>query len=237
VAPQAAPTYPPSYPPQQPPGNYGTYAPPPGYPVSPGFPEQPKAEGAREHDGFFLRLRAGLGAGGLSYDERVDGQRTSDVKTRGLAGAFEVAIGGAVVENLILHGNLSVAVMDSRKRVDGVEQGDDDQLTSTAVLFGGGATYYFMPHNLYLTLVLGTAAMVEDRYDGGIAGYESSIESGAGFGTTLSIGKEWWVGRSGQWGLGVDITGGFYAAPVEIAGTESTMLGNAVSVSFVSTFN
>lgn len=231
-----APVYPPSYPPPQPPGQYGTYAPPPGYPLAPGYAEAAARPGAREHDGFFLRLKAGLGAGGLRYDELVDGQQESQVKSRGLTGAFEIAIGGTVAPNLVLHGNASLAVMDSRRKIDGADEPNYDDITSTVFLFGGGATYYLDPTNLYFTLVLGTVGIAEERRYDGPYDVTDRLTSGAGFGSTLSVGKEWWVG-SGQWGLGIDLTGGFYAAPVEVTGVSSTLIGHTVTLSFVATYN
>lgn len=238
--PQQAPVYATPYTPdqtQQP--YYGTYAPPAGYPASPSYAGplgRAPGPGSHEHEGFFLRLSLGVGAAGTKYKERFDTNRNSDVKTRGLAVAFDVALGGRVVENFILHANLSFAGTDSNREIDGVKDRSYEALSTSMWMLGGGATYYFMPTNLYLTLVVGTGGFVENR-DYGDRGDEEQIESGPGFASSLAIGKEWWVGGRGEWGIGASITGAFYVAPVDIGGVKSTAIGNCISLAFSATLN
>ncbi|MDB4976724.1 MAG: hypothetical protein JWN48_5065 [Myxococcaceae bacterium] len=239
--PQPAPVYAPPYAPTQPPQPYyGQYATPPGYrqpqysmrPLS-----RPAGPGSHEHEGFFLRLSAGGGAAGMTYKESFDGIHKSTVKTRGIAGSAEVAIGGRVVGNLIVHGNVGVVGVSSRRSIDGVRDDAYDSLTTQFWLLGAGATYYLMPTNLYFTLVFGTGGMVEHR-DYGVAGRaRESIDSGAGFASSLAIGKEWWVGGRGDWGIGASINGAFYVAPIEVGGVKSTATGNNLSICFSATLN
>ena len=223
---------------------YGTYAPPPGYPQAPRYTGpigRAPGPGSHEHEGLFLRLSLGGGAAGAKYRERL-GERVSDVKTRGLAIAFDAALGGRVVGNFILHGNLSFINADSNREVDGVKDGSYDAIGTSMWMIGGGGTYYFMPANLYLTLVVGTGGFVETRDYDRSSDFdddfdEVQIESGPGFASSLAIGKEWWVGGRGEWAIGASITGAFYAAPVDVAGVDSTALGNCVSVAFSATLN
>jgi hypothetical protein len=102
---------------------------------------------------------------------------------------------------------------------------------------GAGGTYYFMPTNLYLTLALGTGGFVETRDYGNLGIKEQQIESKAGFASSLAIGKEWWVGGRGEWGIGGSITGTFYAVPIDVGGVKSTASGNVISLAFSATLN
>jgi hypothetical protein len=237
AAPQA-PVYPPNYPAPAP--AYGTYPAAPGsrqYPYAYGEPRL-RGPGAHEHDGFFLRLAVGVGAGGMAYDERTAiGQKRSGVKTRGLIGSFEVAVGGRVVDNLIVHGSLIAVGMSSNKTVDGVENNNYDELATRMGLLGAGVTYYVMPTNLYLTLVAGASYLEERREDERTRGDSAAVESGVGGATALTVGKEWWVGQRGQWAIGAAITGGFYTAPVEIAGEDTWARAHSISLNFSATLN
>ena len=39
----------------------------------------------------------------------------------------------------------------------------------------------------------------------------------------LAAGTEWWVGRSGDWGLGAALRATFLAAPVDVAGVRAML--------------
>jgi hypothetical protein len=185
--------------------------------------------GEREHDGFFLRMSLGPGAARTHYEERVDGTRVSDVATSGLAGIAEVAAGGRAVGNLIVHGNLMYSRYHSPTRtVDGVKDAAMD-VSATALMLGAGASYYFMPYNVFLTAALGLAWQIESRSGGDVAG-------NTGFFVSLAAGKEWWVG-DGNWGLGAALRGTFASGQVDVAGVRSTSrLGN-LGLAFCATFN
>jgi hypothetical protein len=240
--PQQAPVYPQPYaPPPAQPGYYGTYPAPPGYPAQQPYPYAQEREpdvGARTHDGFFLRLKVGIGAGGTRYEERVMEPSKSNVKTRGLSGNFELAIGGSVIENFILHGNIVLTAMSANKTIDGVTDSSYDRLSTGMLLLGGGGTYYFMPANLYVTLVVGAGVLSESRYldDDDEAAY-AEVDSGAGFGSSLSLGNEWWVGRTGEWGLGAAITGAFVTAPLRIGELTTRFKGHSITLNFSATYN
>lgn len=225
--------YPPGYVPYAPPGSYGTYPPA----LAERSRSQPDRVGMYEHDGFFLRLALGFGAGGTTYREPIgDVPGRSAIKTRGVVGSFELAVGGRVWENLILHGSLIASGISSNRRVDGVEDQTYDDLSTRTVLFGGGATYYLMPTNLYFTLNVGTAFFEEER-DDDRNDERMIIESGAGVGGALTIGKEWWVGSNGQWGIGASITGSLQGAPVDIALEDTWARSHHVSLNFSTTYN
>lgn len=229
-----SPVYPQGYtPPPESAVDYGSYPASADYgsaPVTEELTDLEGSPGAREHDGFFLRLSIGPGAGRAHYKESVDGARTSTVEADGLAGMFDVCVGGRVVQNLIVHGSLMFTRFDSPTRnVDGVEDAAV-HVTSSSTMLGGGASYYFMPLNVYLSTSLGLAWVFERRE-------HDQLRTGTGVFIALAAGKEWWVGRSGDWGLGAALRTTFAAAPVDIAGVESTLkLGN-IGVAFSATFN
>ncbi|MET0286607.1 MAG: hypothetical protein ABW352_19150 [Polyangiales bacterium] len=233
-----APGYAPAYgPAQAPPGYYGIEAAPAEYsqPTYQALQGRQPGPGSHEHEGFYLHLGTGIGAGGASYKERIGGN-VSSVRTRGIALTFDVGIGGRVVENFILHGNLTLTFYDVNKKVDGVEDNGYDAINSTLWMIGAGGTYYVMPHNLYFTLVLGTGGFTESRDYETFGLREVQINSSAGFASSLAIGKEWWVGR-GEWGIGAAIKGMLAVSPISISNFDTTVTGHSVTLEFSATLN
>lgn len=187
--------------------------------------------GAREHEGLFARLSMGVGASQASYRESVDGQSVQDIATRGIAFLVDAAIGGRLVGNLLLHANLSASsTAAAQKDVDGARYAAKTIDSSTAML-GLGVTYYFMPYNAYATAAFGFAGFTESRDE------LESVDTDAGFGGVVLLGKEWWTGPRGEWGLGVALRFSYMAAPLEIASVESTMTGGDIGFVFGATYN
>jgi hypothetical protein len=175
----------------------------------------------RTHDGFFLRLSAGSGGANASADTpggslELEGTGSGDVN---------IAIGGAVKPNLILHGTLWGWLISDPDATGpfgpGTLVGDVDLSA-----FGGGLTYYFMPVNIYLSGSAGFGTMTVDS--GAIQG-----ETDSGFVTDLTLGKEWWVG--GSWGLGV--AGGFGYHSIPDGGIDADWTGTSWAVRFTATLN
>jgi hypothetical protein len=236
--PPAEPSYPPAayYPQPAPapaPSAYGAYD--TGYVTAvPRTGRRDAGPGAREHEGFFLRLTLGFGAGGTRYRENVDGRRLQTVDTRGVSTQLEVSVGGHVGANFCLHGTLlGGGIGEARRNVSGTQDARDKIDTGFGLL-GGGATYYFMPINVYVSGVVGIVGITEER-DG-----ETSIDTGregTGFGSMLMLGKEWWVGPRAEWGLGAALRGVLATAPVRIAGDAGRIQGAHVAIAFSATFN
>ncbi len=155
-----------------------------------------KAPGAFRHDGFYLRLNlAGLGFGSA----QTEAEGTTE-RIYGLASVVDLGIGGAVTENLILHGDIFGPALVNPRFSSGGEAYETDKTTVSCMGLGGGITYYFMPVNFYLTAIVGLAKMqieIENEQVG---------NTDVGFSLQLSLGKEWWV--SENWGLGI---GGSFA--------------------------
>lgn len=181
---------------------------------------------AEAHDGFMLRLAAGFGYGSGTEEVPVLG----DVELSGGAGFFSLDIGGALVDNLVLHGRLSSLLLASPTvYVQDQEFDTPDDASLSFALLGVGLTYYLMPANVYFTGVVGVARASAD--DG--TGDPSTTK--AGFGLQGDIGKEWWV--SDNWGLGVAGRLMYAAVPDEQVGDDSTTLhGLGFGVLFSATY-
>jgi hypothetical protein len=148
------------------------------------------ALGVQQHDGFFLRFVLGGGFTSMSSNESEAG-----IKISGGGGAFGIALGGLVSQNLVLFGELvsSIAV-NPRVEFNGRNLGEAE-MDAGMIGIGAGLAYY-LPSNVYFS---GTFALtqvnIQDK-DG-----TTVIETEFGPGASLLVGKEWWV--SNNWGLGV----------------------------------
>lgn len=187
----------------------------------------------RRHDGFFLRLAIGIGGGGLSgNDHALPG---GDVSVRGGGLATDIQIGGALVENLILHADIfQTTLFNPTVLQDGEELGSGDEVGDAAGVgqdvrmtgLGIGITYYFMPINLYLSGSVGLGQAVFEGDHGDTEG------SDLGFGANLMIGKEWWVGS--DWGIGAALQLVMVGADDEVLGGVG---GGALNILFSATYN
>ncbi len=179
----------------------------------------------RTHDGFFMRLAAGFGSGDAKADEQG-----GTYKMSGSSGDFQIAIGGAVKENLLLHATLwGWSVSDPKIEANLPGYGSMSGTASgsaTMSAIGGGATYYFMPVNIYTSASIGMGRLSLDS-----GGGTNSTDSGLAL--ELSAGKEWWVGKS--WGLGVAGAYGYHSIPDK--GGSPTWKGSSYSVRFSATLN
>src|SRR6185312_15409049 len=215
---------------QPPPAAPPPYGPPPGYVPPPGYGYGPPAynPGAppNVHDGLFLRLNVGAGYTNVSATDHYG----RDMKFSGGSLNVGLALGGAVAENLIVFGNLFMAVAN---RPDWTQptMPFSTSWDGTAFLggFGVGLAYYIMPADVYLSGAL--AAMTfsaSDDYGNTVAA------SNTGLGFQGMIGKEWWV--SPEWGLGV--AGEMVFASMKDRDDNSlSWNGSSFSILFSSTFN
>jgi hypothetical protein len=181
----------------------------------PGYPSRLP----RSHDGFYLRLTQGFGAGSAS------GEGT---KYSGGSFGFSAAFGGALTPHLILYGEFLFHVIPNPK---GNAQVDKPTLAGNPVAslgLGPGIAYYFMPLNLYLSgsLLLQQTLLVKS-YDNGSDGQLTT-----GLGLSFMVGKEWWV--SSDWGLGV-ATQLFLASARDQSGT--TWNTRTLAILFSATWN
>lgn len=187
-----------------------------------GAQAQVQSPTSHRHDGFYLRLDLGVG-----YLEQKEPMTGGDLKISGAAGAFGVAVGGALQDNLILAGHLfGVSISDPSVSIGGTSQASNLS-SSTLVGVGPQLTYYFMPANVY---VAGTLALTRlSTRNGGVDG-----NSEWGGGLQLAVGKEWWV--SDDWGLGV--AGQLFGSSNKDQGTNApTITTWGAAVAFSATYN
>jgi hypothetical protein len=141
------------------------------------------------HFGFFIR--PDLGFGYLSSSESTS---FGDLNVSGVAGLAGVSIGGAVAENVILSAHIFDAVSSNPDVSLGGSSGKAQNASLTMWGIGPELTYYFMPNNIYLSGTVGLTRMT-------LSSNGNDASTDWGFGTRLTLGKEWWV--SDHWGLGL----------------------------------
>lgn len=187
--------------------------------------------GHRQHDGFYVRMLVGGGVGGSKYRDglTIDGGKT---RTLGAASTTEVAVGWAVLENFIVHATFNLGSVQEGVKKVGKRGYHDADATTIVGLAGAGLTYYLMPANVYVTGSVGLGGLGEVDDEG-----DDHHESKLGLATSFAIGKEWWIGRGGNWGLGVALTGAYYQGSLELEGAKSTFRGFTSGAALSATFN
>lgn len=187
-------------------------------------------EGYHQHDGFFLRLATGWGVhaanASVSNSDPVKPYEpiSGEVAISGQGGFTEVAIGGVVTDNLALHADLFMFGTDEAKtRHDWQWLMHEKAQSGGGIGLGIGATYYFMPINIYVSAALGVGVygIVEKEGSLDLPGEETvdqyleytdrKLELGAGGSAfNFMVGKEWWL--SSNWALGLALQGTFIKA-------------------------
>jgi hypothetical protein len=155
----------------------------------------PWREPWREHLGPHLHLEVGVG-GLSSTTQDEDPQLTIS----GPAGSFAFSVGGTIAPNVILGGELwDMVVSDPDLDVEGSGTFSTSGSSLSIVGLGPNLTVYLAPStaNVYLSA---TPSFTWTRADLNVPGYD--VETRAGFGLRVAVGKEWWLGRS-PWGLGL----------------------------------
>lgn len=172
---------------------YGAPPPPPPPP-----PKPKKRTDVHNHDGFYLRL--GIGAAALALgNERRNSESDTTLSTGGAA--VEFGMGGTIGEGFVLGGrviaiggeNLKLESANERQNVEG------SLGYATLQLF---ADWYLDPESgLHLEGALGPASVTydptPDDHGDEVGDDMTELE---GFGGSLGVGLEGWVGE--QWSLG-----------------------------------
>lgn len=216
----------------QAPAGQQPYAPPPSY--QPGY-QQPRPyqqypagepyayrpnPNAQRHDGFYFRVFVGPGYTSFTADE-------IDLKVSGGGGAFGLAFGGAVSDNVIVYGELfdDIAV-GPEVEANGMTATADD-ISAGVIGVGAGIAYYFIPANVYISGTV-SASQLSVQEDG-----EETGETEFGLGLSAMVGKEWWV--SDNWGLG--IAGKVFLGQMDEKGADYTYSASALALVFSATYN
>lgn len=222
--------YPPpayGYPPPPP---YGYPPPGHGYP-QPGYPTQrvvaPQQPGYHTHDGLYVRSQMGL-----AYTSMSTSEGGFETKLSGAGASIGVAVGMAVMENVILYGTgLLAGNSEPTVTAGGITQ-DNANVSADFYGVGGGLAYYLVPANVYLAgSLLASWVSLSDTRDNNEIG-----RTKAGLSVEGLVGKEWWV--STNWGLGLALQlfyGRMSDSTITAAKTPWTAAGGALL--FSATFN
>jgi len=146
----------------------------------------------RRHTGFYLRLAPSLAYMNCKGKGQSTAEKLNNPSSQGVAGLLDVFVGGAVVEDWILHADLSIAAPFAK--VKGVA--NRKQINTIGI--GLGFTHYFMPQNLYLS---SNVSYAQTKMMKSSDGQVQSFDTANGFKINAAFGKEWWV--ADQFGLGV----------------------------------
>ncbi|GEM_PF-1357795 len=158
-------------------------------------PDAQPAKGAKEHDGFYMRFQLGFGYG----KSTINDFKGDDLSFKGASTTFNMQLGYAFIDNVIVFIENSASVLGSARASYGGALPSGDTKTDVSISnLGIGISYYFMPVNIYISPVI---SLTTTKFDGSIL--KGSSNNGAGF--SLSVGKEWWV--SDNWGIGVALFG------------------------------
>jgi hypothetical protein len=176
-------------------------------------------------DGLFVRLSGGAGYGLVSVDE------SEKLELYGITTEFNIAVGAIIKPNLILHGTLwgwSPIHTEARFASNTLGGSHDVEV----VAFGPGATYYFMPANLYLSFSIGFATL-----DAKVEAPDGSIlrDSARGFALDFTVGKEWW--KSDNWGVGVAGDFGYLNIENSLPGAKEVWTGGQLGLRLTATYN
>ena len=186
----------------------------------------------QQHTGFYLSMSVGP-AFGTIFDE-MKGAHTEKLDFKGTGALFDVKIGAAIKENIILHATMASTSLSDAK-VTSNKQGigkTNDVSINENMMIGAGLTYYIMPSNVFLSgsLGIGNYSVTNSKNS------DNAVKTDNGFSMQLKVGKEWWLGR--RWGLGAALTyGKTVVTNGPYGGTEEKLNSNRIGILFNATFN
>ena len=165
--------------------------------------EAPQERGVETHDGGMVRLTLGIGAASVRQDySNIAGL---EVELSGGGLVWSADFGAGVTERLTVHARIGQLWLVAPKfRAKNAAPGSPESQplasgsTLTATLVGAGASYTFMPLNMYVTAIGGLSVISLVLGD---ADDDDQEIVRNGFGFNFDVGKEWWV--ASQLGLGM----------------------------------
>lgn len=182
----------------------------------------------RKHQGFYLSLSAGPNFAHVN-SEVVN---LYNIDFKGTGAVFDLKIGGAIKEDVILHAALiSKSMSGPEITSNGTSQNTSNNLSIGEAMIGGGMTYYLNPSNIFLSGTIGLGSFTLIDLDN-----ETSVSTDRGFSMQLKVGKEWWVSK--KWGLGIAVTyGKCKLVNTPGGGVEEFMDSNNFGILFNATLN
>jgi hypothetical protein len=188
-------------------------------------------KGFHLHDGFYLSFGYSASFGNI----KAEGENMSALTISDVGFGFDCLIGWAVKENLLLHftGSGCIIYGPTAKFADGTSEKAPDNISLMGMFSGIGATYYFMPNNMFVSASLGSGSF--DFNDS--KNSEKNWHTDPGFSFQIKAGKEWWVSKN--WGLGVAATYTMLNSEYTPVGssTSENWSSNRFSILFSATFN
>lgn len=150
------------------------------------------------HDGFFINAQAGLGYYGISSDGFYD-----DISENGLGESFNLKVGAALNENVVLHLGLGLL---SYSNTDAELNHLDAEVSTLGLLIGPGVTLFPVKggalDNIFVTATVGFN-LDYFSYDFDSSLLDDDSNTALGFGALVGFGKEWWIANT--WSLGVGL--------------------------------
>lgn len=160
------------------------------------------------HDGFYMNFKTGLGYMDLQSD-KTDYSYV-DLKSP-LSQSLAFKLGGAVNPHLAIVGTMSLSVATGEVKTRNVYYSDKSDAMLLSLILGPGIVFYPVQggvmDNFFIGATFGLGICGIDL-DGAYLSWDgedgrTSSNTATGFGVSLEIGKEWWVGNN--WSLGVDL--------------------------------
>ncbi|MCC6623785.1 MAG: hypothetical protein IT385_21175 [Deltaproteobacteria bacterium] len=172
--------------------------------------EARRGGGAAHEPGFFMRLAGGFGFGNASVDD------SSETTFSGLGGQVDLAFGGTITRNLALHVDLfGASIFEPSVEIDGRDQGDAENTTTSLGALGIGLTGYIMPANLYVSGAVGVGVgTIRTRVESGPFRLDIEEDTDPGLAVQVMVGTEWLISK--RWGIG--LAGQFIFASLDTDG-------------------
>jgi len=186
----------------------------------------------KTHTGFYLSMQTGPAFGYINgKGEYGDGNQDFSLRVSGTGFGLDFQIGGAIKENIILHGTIGFKTIFGPEIDYGTTHVkiSQDYSFDELMIVGIGTTYY-MQKNFFLTgnLGIGQFSLSDESSN-------TTVDTGSGFSYQLKAGKEWWV--SSRWALGAAIEyGGTYTKDT-MSDYEERWQSHRYSVRFTATMN
>lgn len=194
---------------------------------------------AQTHDGFFLNMGIGAGAGDISY-KVSESSNWMKFAFEGMPGLLNIRVGGSPVQNLAISADLQGVTIAGPKMktttnieflegsADSEKLDEDDNVNITGL--GLGVTYYFPEFNMFLGGTLAPTGQATADIKGEKESYDGSF-----LGYSFRLGKEWWV--SDSWGLGVELNYTHFKLVDDSEEYDQTWETSAFGILFSATFN
>jgi hypothetical protein len=166
----------------------------------------PPDEGARVHDGFYLRASSGFAV----YDERFESDElplggSLDGRNRGFASVSDLAIGGTVAPGWVIGGGIfSADLVASTLRISGsglaAPPAELDPGLRSISLFGPFVDWYpNVRGGFHARAAVGLSTLTPRVF--GHPSTQRSEYLAVGGGLVLGVGYDWWV--ADEWSIGI----------------------------------